>query len=116
MRRGAYTIITQEVYDQFPNGIPHEQFQNYENYVQFNPAQTFPGPPTPPGQHPVQHPAVHPVNGVAHQAGPTTEVLSVTKVESEDANRRQGSNSEEDDLTPAQSRRKAQNRAAYVSL
>jgi hypothetical protein len=42
----------------------------------------------------------------------------MTKVESmEDAqNRRGGSNSEEDELTPAQSRRKAQNRAAYVLI
>ncbi|KAL2260739.1 hypothetical protein VTK26DRAFT_5172 [Humicola hyalothermophila] len=104
-----------EVYDQFPSGLPQDRFQNYENYVQFNPAQTFPGPPTPPGQHPVQHAAaVHPTNGangVVHQAGPTAEILPA-KVETEEANRRHASNSEEDDLTPAQSRRKAQNRAA----
>jgi len=44
--------------------------------------------------------------------------FSLTKQELEDQaqSRRQGSNSEEDDLTPAQSRRKAQNRAAYVAI
>jgi AP-1-like factor len=51
------------------------------------------------------------VNGAVHQAGPTSEILSVSKLEAEE-NRRQASNSEDDDLTPAQSRRKAQNRAA----
>jgi hypothetical protein len=113
----AYTIITQEVYDQFPNGIPHDQFQNYDSYVQFNAAQTFPGPPTPPGQHLV-HAAVHSRNGVVHQpaaAVSTADLLAISKAEVEELNRRQGgSNSEDDDLTPAQSRRKAQNRAAYV--
>jgi hypothetical protein len=111
--REAYTIITQEIFDQYPNGIPPEQFQNFDGYVQFNHGQAFPGPPTPPGQLPV-HASVPPVNGAVHQAGPTSEILSVSKLEAEE-NRRQASNSEDDDLTPAQSRRKAQNRAAYVA-
>jgi hypothetical protein len=114
----AYTIITQELFDQYPNGLTPEQFHpNFDNYVQFNAGQAFPGPPTPPGQLPV-HAAVAPVNGVVHQPGPTPDILPVSKVEAEDQaqSRRQGSNSEEDDLTPAQSRRKAQNRAAYVVL
>jgi hypothetical protein len=61
------------------------------------------------------HPAavVPPVNG---HVGSTADVLALSKTEPEDASRRQGSNSEEDDLTPAQSRRKAQNRAAYVDM
>ncbi|KAK3311419.1 uncharacterized protein B0T15DRAFT_74802 [Chaetomium strumarium] len=102
------TTSPPEIYDQFPNGIPHEQFQNYDNYAQFNASQPFPGPPTPPGQRPVP-----PVNGLVH--GPTADLLPAHKTEPDDQalNRRQGSNSaEEDDLTPAQSRRKAQNRAA----
>lgn len=107
--RGAYTSITQEVFDQFPNGIPHDRFQNFDGYVQFDPAQAFPGPPTPPGLHPV-HAAVH------QQPARAAEIPPVTKTEADDQarTRRQGSNSEEDELTPAQSRRKAQNRAAYV--
>jgi AP-1-like factor len=102
------TTSPPEVYEQFPNGLPHEPFQNFDNYVQFNPQQTFPGPPTPPGQHPV----VQAVNGSAHPAIPAADVLAVTKAESDEQSRRQGSNSDEDELTPAQSRRKAQNRAA----
>jgi AP-1-like factor len=97
-----------EIFDQYPSGIPPEQFQqNFDGYVQFNHGQAFPGPPTPPGQLPV-HASVPPANGAVHQAGPTSEI---SKLEAEE-NRRQGSNSEDDDLTPAQSRRKAQNRAA----
>jgi len=81
--------------------------------VQFNPQQTFPGPPTPPGQHPVAQPG----NGSAHTAHPaaTADALAITKAENDEQSRRQGSNSDEEELTPAQSRRKAQNRAAYVA-
>ncbi|KAJ4298492.1 AP-1-like transcription factor [Collariella sp. IMI 366227] len=103
-----------EIYDQFPGGISHDQYQNFDNangYLQFNPAQAFPNPPTPPVSHPVQG-SVPPVNGFVQQSGPTPDVLAVSKVEAEEQSRRQGSNSEEDDLTPAQSKRKAQNRAA----
>ncbi|KAK0723790.1 hypothetical protein B0T21DRAFT_293747 [Apiosordaria backusii] len=112
------TTSPPEVYEQFPNGIPHEQFQNYDNFLQFNPAQTFPGPPTPPGQVPVPAPVQqqpHPINGAVPQARPpTVEILpNLSKIDFDELSRRQqGSNSEEDDLTPAQSRRKAQNRAA----
>lgn len=100
------------VYDQFPNGIPHEQFSGFDNYAaQYNSQTTFPGPPTPPNQHP---PTVQPINGGAHPPQISADVLALTKMEAEDQAqaRRQGSNSEEDELTPAQSRRKAQNRAA----
>ncbi|KXX82605.1 Fluconazole resistance protein 3 [Madurella mycetomatis] len=110
------TTSPPEVYEQFPNGIPHDQFQNFDSYVQFNAAQAFPGPPTPPGQHSAHAAAaaVQPGNGVVRQPGPTTEILPVSNPDLDDLaqSRRQGSNSEEDDLTPAQSRRKAQNRAA----
>ncbi|KAK4154893.1 hypothetical protein C8A00DRAFT_32339 [Chaetomidium leptoderma] len=107
------TTSPPEIFDQYPNGIQPDQFQNYDGYVQFNTGQAFPGPPTPPGQHPVHAAAATPVNGAVHQPGPTPDLLSISKIEADDqANRRQGSNSEDEDLTPAQSRRKAQNRAA----
>ncbi|KAK4043828.1 hypothetical protein C8A01DRAFT_32147, partial [Parachaetomium inaequale] len=105
------TTSPPEIFDQYPNALPSEQFQNFDGFVQYNSGQAFPGPPTPPGQLPV-HAVVAPVNGAVHQPGPTTEILPLSKIEADDASRRQGSNSEEDDLTPAQSRRKAQNRAA----
>jgi hypothetical protein len=113
--REAYTIITQEIFDQFPNVLPPDQYQNFDsNYVPYNAAQAYPGPPTPPGQLTGRATAT-PANGAAHQPRPTTEILPVSKLEVDDQNRRQGSNSEDDDLTPAQSKRKAQNRAAYVA-
>ncbi|KAI0971988.1 hypothetical protein F4678DRAFT_460818 [Xylaria arbuscula] len=100
-----------EIYDSFPN---HDQFpQNFEQYPQFNHNQTFPGPPGPPtppnislnGQN-------HTGTNGTHQAkGGHTDILPLTK-QDPDLNRQTGSNSEEDDLSPAQSRRKAQNRAA----
>ena len=126
--REAYTIITQEVYDQFPNGIPHEQFQNFDGFVQFNPAApSFPGPPTPPNSIP----AAHAPSGVQSGPGPVNvngnggggpqphsvaDIIPLTNksIDLDEQTRRQASNSEDDDLTPAQSRRKAQNRAAYV--
>lgn len=124
----AYSIITQEVYDhQFANGgipahegLPHDQFSGFDGYAQpFNHQQPpFPGPPTPPNQHPV--PAAARVLGQPQpglSAASSADILPpLTKQELEDQaqSRRQGSNSDEDELTPAQSRRKAQNRAAYV--
>ncbi|OTB04711.1 hypothetical protein M426DRAFT_320574 [Hypoxylon sp. CI-4A] len=107
-----------DVYDSFQN---NDQFQqNFEPYTQFNQqSQTFPGPPGPPT------PPTHPVHG--SQNGQTqsqqlnggsdgknnsqVDILPLAKPDP-DANRQTASNSEEDDLTPAQSRRKAQNRAA----
>lgn len=129
-----------EVYDQFPNVLPNEQFptsrheqqfRNYDSFVQFNPAQTFPGPPTPPGQIPPPsgHGAVAPVPvqavppatttsaaiTAAAQAlsNPSDHLIPVSLFDPENERRqRQGSHSDEEELTPAQSRRKAQNRAA----
>ncbi|KAK3900861.1 hypothetical protein C8A05DRAFT_35481 [Staphylotrichum tortipilum] len=109
------TTSPPEVFDQFPSGLSPEQFQNFDNYVQqqYNPGQAFPGPPTPPGQQlPVHATAPAPVPGLVHQPSAPSEMLPVTKIETDEQTRRQGSNSEEDDLTPAQSKRKAQNRAA----
>ncbi|KAH8884318.1 hypothetical protein GQ53DRAFT_829978 [Thozetella sp. PMI_491] len=107
------TTSPPEVYDQFPNGLPHQhdQFQpNFDGYAPFNPQQSFPGPPTPPNQHPGVHGQPQPVQPIGADAA---DLLPVTKTEASEQSHRQGSNSGEDDeQTPAQSRRKAQNRAA----
>ncbi|KAI1391921.1 uncharacterized protein F4822DRAFT_109314 [Hypoxylon trugodes] len=106
-----------DVYDGFQNN--EQQFQqNFEPYAQFNhqPHQTFPGPPGPPT------PPTHPmhgqngqnqsqVNGASDVKNSQIDILPLAKPDP-DANRHTASNSDEDDLTPAQSRRKAQNRAA----
>lgn len=102
--------LHQEVFEQFSGNLPHGTFPAFGNYVPFNGQPVFTGPPTPPDQQLSQ-----PVNGVVVppallNAGPP----SLPKADSDDRNHRQGSNSDEDELTPAQSRRKAQNRAAYV--
>lgn len=119
----AYTFLTQDAFDHYQG----EHFQNFDQYTaaHFNtqPAP-FPGPPTPPSQtqHPVvhnaqSHPAAHHgINGAAPTVKPPPQPngLAMTKTEPlGDIDGRQGSNSaDEEDLTPAQSRRKAQNRAA----
>ncbi|RKU45407.1 hypothetical protein DL546_005432 [Coniochaeta pulveracea] len=105
---------------QFANGIPHNQFSAFDSYTApFNHQQQhFPGPPTPPSQHPVavQRVIAQPQPGLnAASIAPELPLLPpLTKQELEEQaqSRRQGSNSDEDELTPAQSRRKAQNRAA----
>lgn len=137
------TTSPPEVYTDFPN----EQFPNFEAYAsQFNPQQTFPGPPTPPNGlpasvHPQQqqqqqqvppqqarHQQPHPqqpqqqqvpqpqLNGAQNAAALKTQQISDSLAGSlaktDLANGQGGSNSDDDDLTPAQSRRKAQNRAA----
>ncbi|KAI2637968.1 hypothetical protein GGS26DRAFT_435488 [Hypomontagnella submonticulosa] len=105
-----------DVYDGFQN---NEHFQqNFEPYAPFNhQAQAFPGPPgppTPPTTHPMHgqngqsQPQINPTSGVK---GNPADILPMAKPDP-DANRQTASNSDEDDLTPAQSRRKAQNRAA----
>ncbi|KAI1379190.1 hypothetical protein F4677DRAFT_361355 [Hypoxylon crocopeplum] len=104
-----------DVYDGFQNS---EHFQqNFEQYSQFNhQTQAFPGPPGPPT------PPTHPlhsqngqnqsqVNGASAAKSNQADILPLAKPDP-DANRQTASNSDDDDLTPAQSRRKAQNRAA----
>ncbi|KAI1160222.1 hypothetical protein F5B18DRAFT_633714 [Nemania serpens] len=110
--RNNHSQSPHEIYDSFPN---HDQFpQNFDQYAQFNHNnQTFsgpPGPPTPPnlpliGQN-------HAGMNGSHQAkNGQADILPLAKSDP-DPNRNTGSNSDEDDLSPAQSRRKAQNRAA----
>ncbi|OTA95879.1 hypothetical protein M434DRAFT_28372 [Hypoxylon sp. CO27-5] len=104
-----------DVYDSFQNN-DHFQ-QNFEPYAPFNhQPQSFPGPPGPPT------PPTHPmqaqngqnqsqVNGGSDVKNNQVDILPMAKPDP-DGNRQTASNSDEDDLTPAQSRRKAQNRAA----
>ncbi|KAI0839553.1 hypothetical protein F5Y06DRAFT_24435 [Hypoxylon sp. FL0890] len=104
-----------DVYDSFQNN-DHFQ-QNFEPYAQFNhQPQTFPGPPGPPTPptHPIQGQngqIQSQVNGSSDVKSSQVDILPMAKPDP-DANRQTASNSDEDDLTPAQSRRKAQNRAA----
>ncbi|KAK3489186.1 uncharacterized protein B0T23DRAFT_195311 [Neurospora hispaniola] len=115
-----FNASPQEIFDQFPNGLPHDQFQNFEAFAQFNnQSTTFAGPPTPPTQQLL--PTTQPTNGtihLQHQQQSAADLLrSLNNAKGDPADearaRRQGSNSDEDEnLTPAQSRRKAQNRAA----
>ncbi|KAJ9130430.1 Fluconazole resistance protein 3 [Coniochaeta hoffmannii] len=99
------------------DGLPHEGFAAFDGFsAPFSHQQNnaFPGPPTPPNPQlvPGARSLSNPQIGLG--AGAVPDGFSLTKQELEDQaqSRRQGSNSEEDDLTPAQSRRKAQNRAA----
>ncbi|KAI5860752.1 hypothetical protein GGS23DRAFT_223840 [Durotheca rogersii] len=105
---------------------PHDVYENFQNsdhfppsydsYAQFNQAPAFhgpPGPPTPPthplhGQNGQNQPQANGVSGVKNGS---TDLLPMAKPDP-DGSRQTASNSDEDELTPAQSRRKAQNRAA----
>ena len=71
------------------------------------------GPPTPPSQgsyNPPSYPGHGPYGSVGHIS---SDILAHAKSEADD-NNGNSRGSEEDNLTPAQSKRKAQNRAAYV--
>lgn len=121
----AYTFLTKDAFDHYQG----EQFQNFDQYAaaHFNTQPPAPpqapfhqGPPTPPNQTQPQqlqqHNVAAGINGTAVSAlevkpPQLSDGLPVTKTEANGD--RQGSNSaDEEDLTPAQSRRKAQNRAA----
>ncbi|KEZ41834.1 hypothetical protein SAPIO_CDS6640 [Scedosporium apiospermum] len=120
------TTSPPEVFDPFPS--EQQQYQAAFDGAfptQFNQTTTFPGPPTPPSNNAIttQQVAQPLLNGAAQVKQHTLDGLSIAKVESSgdeqrnaqqayNQSRRGQSNSDEDDLTPAQSRRKAQNRAA----
>lgn len=99
----------------FHNPPPHQQHQPHHN-PPFPAGQ--PGPPTPPTQAAFgqqQQPSSTngtngAFNGLDHQM---TGDIAQPKSEPDDLSNGRGG-SEEDNLTPAQSKRKAQNRAAYV--
>ena len=103
----------QDTFDQFQS---NEQFPGYDGLGQpfSHPQQqaagqqTFPrppGPPTPP-QHPLHAHGGHGVGMKGHPA----ELTPMSKTDPDSG--RNGSNSEGEEMTPAQTRRKAQNRAA----
>ncbi|KAK6224946.1 bZIP transcription factor [Colletotrichum tabaci] len=114
---------------EFPNDHHFATFDNYPP-AQFNHQHTSfpgpPGPPTPPNHGlPVQQPVQQPVqsqpqppqhNGMSappvHQIKPQPDAVAHKQEPLDDHSRRGQSNSDDEDLTPAQSRRKAQNRAA----
>lgn len=114
----AYTCLIQDGFDHYQG----EQFSHFDQYAntQFNtqqPAPFPPGPPTPPNHHPAVNnngQSHSGMNGVAAPAAKSSQPsgLAATKIEPIGDLDRQGSNSDEEELTPAQSRRKAQNRAA----
>uniref|UniRef100_A0A0D2XGP9 Uncharacterized protein n=1 Tax=Fusarium oxysporum (strain Fo5176) TaxID=660025 RepID=A0A0D2XGP9_FUSOF len=88
----------------------NDQFQSFDyttaqgfNANPHQPASGFPGPPTPPGY--TSQAQAHQQQGGSLRNGSPDE-QSVAR----------GGSEEDENLTPAQSRRKAQNRAAYVSL
>jgi AP-1-like factor len=75
-------------------------YQNYDAFQHFNANGIPPKPPTPLSQH---------KPSMSNSANNKYEIMNGDM--NDDAMRR-GSNSDDDDMTPAQSRRKAQNRAA----
>lgn len=117
--------------EDFNTTSPPEAFEHFSNDQQsFQPAfdgtftaqfppTAFPGPPTPPNQQSTSQTLL---NGVSSQIKPhSLDALAVNadanadeslKAQAFAQSRRGQSNSDDEDLTPAQSRRKAQNRAA----
>jgi AP-1-like factor len=87
-----------------PRQDAFDHFQNFDAFNQhFN--DGVPKPPTPQSQHKPS------ISGVGNQAAFDTS-SNFNMEANDDSTRRGGSNSDDDDMTPAQSRRKAQNRAA----
>jgi AP-1-like factor len=88
-----------------PQHFQHSAFDDFALYdvgqPQHGPQQQAlpPGPPTPPTQPSVT-------------ISQLQQAIATTQAEVDEQRARQGSNSEEDDATPAQAKRKAQNRAA----
>lgn len=75
-----------------------DQFQTFDAYNNFT-NNGLPQPSTPPSQH---------VPSIKAAKSDSMD----TSMDMNNADNRQGSNSDDEDMTPAQSRRKAQNRAA----
>ncbi|WYZ39198.1 hypothetical protein EsH8_III_001112 [Colletotrichum jinshuiense] len=123
------TTSPPDVYAEYPNDQHFSSFDNYaaaQSQAQFNPQHASfngpPGPPTPPNhglpvQQSVQPQPQQPGRNAmsvppGQQINPQTEAPVHKQEPFDDHARRGGSNSDDEDLTPAQSRRKAQNRAA----
>ncbi|KUI73414.1 Fluconazole resistance protein 3 [Cytospora mali] len=114
-----FNTSPQNTFDHCPS---EQQYPGFGPYAaEFNPPSAFPGPPTPPN-HPIVHNGqIHPQHGMEGAGAlafghAQSDDLPMTKSEPNgevETHTRQGSNStEEDETTPAQTRRKAQNRAA----
>ncbi|TDZ34239.1 Fluconazole resistance protein 3 [Colletotrichum sidae] len=120
-----------DVYAEYPSDQHFGAFDNYAAAAPFNPhhAASFPGPPGPPTppnhglpvqptSQPQRHNAMSPpmIQQIKPQPQPQplpqSADLIIQRQDLDDHSRRGGSNSDDEDLTPAQSRRKAQNRAA----
>jgi len=87
--------------DDFANSPPDTfDYQNYDAFQHFNNNGVPQKPPTPLSQH-------KPSISIS-----ANQKYEVNNVDINDDAMRRGSNSDDDDMTPAQSRRKAQNRAA----
>ncbi|KAF7555417.1 hypothetical protein G7046_g6569 [Stylonectria norvegica] len=116
-----------EAYDSLPANS-NDQYHGFEFNPTFNaapahqPAPGFPGPPTPPNNHSVfsgqQHQPQHQLrngsvsNGVGAIPGADIMTLPTSDAGLDDPNQARGGSEDDDSMTPAQSRRKAQNRAA----
>ncbi|OLN96454.1 Fluconazole resistance protein 3 [Colletotrichum chlorophyti] len=118
------TTSPPDVYTEYPNEQQFNSFDNYAAATHFNPPHTSfpgpPGPPTPPNHglsvHPQPQPQPPQHGGInvapIQQIKPQPDAVLHKQEPFDDRSRRGGSNSDDEDLTPAQSRRKAQNRAA----
>ncbi|KAI4594375.1 hypothetical protein KJ359_008399 [Pestalotiopsis sp. 9143b] len=106
----SHSVASEEFNQQSPGDV-YDNFQNFENYPQFanNRAQqqafqqARQTPPTPPAH---QH-----LNARNHRSS-QSDAVPAAKPEPAQEAPAAGSASDDDDMTPAQSRRKAQNRAA----
>lgn len=114
------TSPSQEAFENFPNDQQYQAFDN--GFSQHFNQPGFPGPPTPPNQtNQAGQPVLNggsqavkqlPLDGmVVGKAEPGVDGDAQQKLLAQQA-RSRASNSDDEDLTPAQSRRKAQNRAA----
>jgi hypothetical protein len=116
-------VVTQENFDGLPQA---DGFSGFDfPSADFNPHQQdgprFPGPPTPPSnfapnpyQH-QQHNLLGHANGLDASLKPIHSDFPTHDSSHEDLAHGRNGSEEDDNLSPAQSRRKAQNRAAYAS-
>lgn len=109
----SFDPFLQDTYDPLPSN-PNGHFQGYDFLSQgfnTNPQQTttsFPSPPTPPGQNIYSSP-VHQIQSHHHHSG---NIGHKHDGFMDDPTAVRGGSDEDENMTPAQSRRKAQNRAA----
>ncbi|KAI1851909.1 hypothetical protein JX265_008285 [Neoarthrinium moseri] len=108
----SHSAPSEEFNQQSPTDV-YDHFQNFDNYAQFNQNHSQ-SQGQPHGFHDRQNPPTPPtgpVRPIQNLKNQQADILPLTKADPEQG-ARQGSASDDDDMTPAQSRRKAQNRAA----